>query len=142
MDTTRIMEVLPHRYPMLLVDRVVEIVDGERITGLKNVTINEPFFQGHFPGHPIMPGVLVIEAMGQVGGVLLLNESSEPEKNVVYFTGLDNVKFRRPVMPGDTIYFRVEMIYLRRGICRMKGSAYVDDELAAQAEMQAIVKEK
>jgi len=141
-DINAIEKLLPHRYPFLLVDRILELVPGERVTGIKNVTINEPFFQGHFPGHPIMPGVLVIEAMGQVGGVLLLNESSEPEKHVVYFTGLDNVKFRRPVMPGDTIYFRVEMIYFRRGICRMKGSAYVDDELAAQAEMQAIVKEK
>ena len=141
-DINAIQKLLPHRYPFLLVDRILELVPGERVTGIKNVTINEPFFQGHFPDHPIMPGVLVIEAMGQVGGVLLLNESSEPEKNVVYFTGLDNVKFRRPVMPGDTIYFRVEMIYLRRGICRMKGTAYVDDEMAAQAEMQAIIKEK
>lgn len=141
-DINAIQKLLPHRYPFLLIDRILELVPGERVTGIKNVTINEPFFQGHFPGHPIMPGVLIIEAMGQVGGVLLLNESSEPEKSVVYFTGLENVKFRRPVVPGDTIYFRVEMIYLRRGICRMKGAAYVDDELAAQAEMQAIVKEK
>lgn len=141
-DINAIQKLLPHRYPFLLVDRILELVPGERVTGIKNVTINEPFFQGHFPGHPIMPGVLVIEAMGQVGGVLLLNETTEPEKSVVYFTGLDNVKFRRPVVPGDTIYFRVEMIYLRRGICRMKGTAYVDDEMAAQAEMQAIVKEK
>lgn len=141
-DIEAIQRLLPHRYPFLLVDRILELVPGERVTGIKNVTANEPFFQGHFPGRPIMPGVLVVEAMGQVGGVLLLNESSEPEKHLVYFTGLDNVKFRRPVVPGDTIYFRVEMIYYRRGICKMKGAAYVDDELAAQAEMQAIVKEK
>jgi UDP-3-O-[3-hydroxymyristoyl] N-acetylglucosamine deacetylase/3-hydroxyacyl-[acyl-carrier-protein] dehydratase len=141
-DINAIQRLLPHRYPFLLVDRILELEPGERVTGIKNVTANEPFFQGHFPEHPIMPGVLVIEAMGQVGGVLLLNESSEPEKNVVYFTGLDNVKFRRPVLPGDTIYFRVEMIYNRRGICKMKGEAFVEDELAAQAEMQAIVREK
>lgn len=141
-DINAIQRLLPHRYPFLLVDRILELEPGERVTGIKNVTANEPFFQGHFPEHPIMPGVLVIEAMGQVGGVLLLNESSEPEKSVVYFTGLDNVKFRRPVMPGDTIYFRVEMIYNRRGICKMKGEAFVEDELAAQAEMQAIVREK
>ncbi len=141
-DINAIQRLLPHRYPFLLVDRILELEPGERVTGIKNVSMNEPFFQGHFPGHPIMPGVLVIEAMGQVGGVLLLNESSEPENSVVYFTGLDNVKFRRPVMPGDTLYFRVEMIYNRRGICKMKGEAFVGDELAAQAEMQAIVRER
>lgn len=141
-DITAIEKILPHRYPFLFVDKILELVPGERVTGIKNVTINEPFFQGHFPNHPIMPGVLIIEAMGQVGGVLLLNESSDPEKSVVYFTGLNNIKFRRPVVPGDTIYFRVEMIYNRRGICKMKGAAYVEEELAAQAEMQAIIKEK
>lgn len=141
-DINAIQKLLPHRYPFLLVDRILELEPGERVTGIKNVTANEPFFQGHFPGHPIMPGVLVIEAMGQVGGVLLLNESTDPENNVVYFTGLDAVKFRRPVMPGDTLYIRVEMIYNRRGICKMKGEAFVGDELAAQAEMQAIVREK
>jgi UDP-3-O-[3-hydroxymyristoyl] N-acetylglucosamine deacetylase/3-hydroxyacyl-[acyl-carrier-protein] dehydratase len=141
-DINAIQRILPHRYPFLLVDRILELTPGERVTGIKNVTMNEPFFQGHFPGHPIMPGVLIIEAMGQCGGVLLLNESSEPEKQVVYFTGLDNVKFRRPVIPGDILYFQVDMIYLRRGICKMRGAAYVGDELAASAEMQAIVRDK
>ncbi len=141
-DINAIQKILPHRYPFLLIDRILELSPGEFVTGIKNVTANEPFFQGHFPGHPIMPGVLIIEAMGQCGGVLLLNESAEPEKMVVYFTGLDNVKFRKPVMPGDTLYFRVEMVYNRRGICKMKGTAFVDEEMAAQAEMQAIVREK
>ncbi len=141
-DTAAIERILPHRYPFLLVDRIIELIPNERVTGIKNVTINEPFFQGHFPGHPIMPGVLIIEAMGQVGGVLLLNTVDEPEKHLVFFTGLDNVKWRRPVIPGDTLYFRVELIYFRRGICKMKGSAFVGEELAAQAEMQAVVRER
>ena len=102
MDSAQIMRLLPHRYPMLLVDRVVEVVKGERIVGIKNVTVNEPFFQGHFPGHPIMPGVLLVEAMAQVGGLLLLDEIEDPEQKVLYFMTMDKVKFRRPVTPGDT----------------------------------------
>jgi UDP-3-O-[3-hydroxymyristoyl] N-acetylglucosamine deacetylase / 3-hydroxyacyl-[acyl-carrier-protein] dehydratase len=141
-DVNAIKKILPHRYPFLFVDKILELVPGERVTGIKNVTVNEPFFEGHFPGHPIMPGVIITEAMGQVGGILLLNEAADPENYLVFFTGLNNVKFRRPVYPGDQLYIRVEMIYNRRGICKMKGTAYVDDELAAQAEMQAILKEK
>ncbi len=138
-DINAIERILPHRYPFLLVDRILELVPGEQVTGIKNVTINEPYFQGHFPGHPIMPGVLVVEAMGQAGGVLLLNTAANPDEKLVFFTGLDKVKFRRPVHPGDQLHLRVEMIFFRRGICRMKGTAYVGDQLAAEAEMQAVV---
>ncbi len=138
-DINAIQKIMPHRYPFLLVDRILELSPGEFVTGIKNVTINEPFFQGHFPGQPIMPGVLIIEAMGQVGGVLLLNSVEEPEKHLLFFTGLDSVKWRKQVTPGDTLFLRVELIYFRRGICKMKGAAYVGEEMAAQAEMQAVV---
>jgi len=137
MDTTRIMEVLPHRYPMLLVDRVVEIVDGERITGLKNVTINEPFFQGHFPGHPIMPGVLICEALAQTGGLLVMANMEDLEGKVVYFMTMDDVKFRRPVVPGDTLMLEVEMVQTRGDVVRMKGKALVEGNVAAEAEFKA-----
>ncbi len=138
-DSQAIQKILPHRYPMLLVDRIIDLAPAEKVVAIKNVSINEPFFQGHFPGHPIMPGVLIIEAMGQSGGVLLLNSVDNPEDKVVYFTGLDKVKFRKPVMPGDQIRFTVEMTMFRRGICRMKGVAHVDGNLVAEAEMQAVI---
>lgn len=138
-DSEAIEKLLPHKYPMLLVDRVLELVPSERVVGIKNVTRNEPFFNGHFPGHPVMPGVLIVEAMGQTGGVLLLNSVENPETKVVYFTGLENVKFRKPVTPGDQIRFTVEMLLFRRGICKMKGTAHVDDTLVAEAEMTAAV---
>ncbi len=137
-----IMKVLPHRYPFLLVDRVLELEEGKRIVGLKNVTINEPFFQGHFPGHPIMPGVLIIEAMAQVGGVLLLGVTSDPDSKVVYFMSLDNVKFRRPVKPGDQLRLEVEVVQLRNTVCRMRGVARVDGEIAAEADMAAMVRDR
>jgi UDP-3-O-[3-hydroxymyristoyl] N-acetylglucosamine deacetylase/3-hydroxyacyl-[acyl-carrier-protein] dehydratase len=144
MDIGRIMDVLPHRYPFLLVDRIVEIEGDKRIVGIKNVTINEPFFQGHFPGHPIMPGVLIIEAMAQVGGMLLLThfEGQNVGDKVVYFMSLDNVKFRRPVLPGDQIRFELEMIAFRGKTCRMKGQGFVDGQLVAEAEMMAVVVDK
>jgi UDP-3-O-[3-hydroxymyristoyl] N-acetylglucosamine deacetylase/3-hydroxyacyl-[acyl-carrier-protein] dehydratase len=136
-DITRIMQHLPHRYPMLLVDRIVEFETGKRIVGIKNVTINEPFFQGHYPGHPIMPGVLIIEAMAQVGGLLLMDAVENPEEKVVYFMSLDNVKWRRPVTPGDQIRFELEMMSLRRHVCKMRGEGFVDGNLVAEAEMMA-----
>lgn len=136
-DVMEILDVLPHRYPLLLVDRVVEFESGKRIVGLKNVTINEPFFRGHFPDHPIMPGVLIIEAMGQVGGLLLMDALEDTEKKVVYFMALDNVKWRRPVMPGDQILFEVEMVNLRRRVCKMKGKGTVNGRVVAEAEMMA-----
>ncbi len=139
-----IMDVLPHRYPFLLVDRIIEIEGQQRIVGIKNVTINEPFFQGHFPGLPIMPGVLIIEAMAQVGGMLLMShfEGQSVEDKVVYFMSLDNVKFRRPVVPGDQIRFELEMLQFRGKTCRMKGVGYVDGQVVAEAEMMAMVTDK
>ena len=141
MDIAKIMDYLPHRYPFLLVDRIVEVEGQKRIVGIKNVTINEPFFQGHFPGHPIMPGVLIIEAMAQVGGMLLMShfEGQDTANKVVYFMSLDNVKFRRPVVPGDQIRFELEMLQFRGKTCRMKGAGYVDGQVVAEAEMMAMV---
>lgn len=136
-DAQQIMQYLPHRFPMLLVDRIVDFESGKRIVGIKNVTINEPFFQGHYPGHPIMPGVLIIEAMAQVGGLLLMDAIDRPEDKVVYFMSLDNVKWRRPVTPGDQIVFELEMLQFRRHVCRMRGEGYVDGQLVAEAELMA-----
>lgn len=141
-DIQKIMQYLPHRYPMLLVDRIVEFEAGKRIVGIKNVTINEPFFQGHYPGHPIMPGVLIIEAMAQVGGLLLMEAVENPEGKVMYFMSLDNVKWRRPVTPGDQIRFEVEIMQLRRHVCRMRGVGYVDGQVVAEAEMMARIMDR
>ena len=137
-----IMRVLPHRYPFLLVDRILELDAGKRVVGVKNVTINEPFFAGHFPGHPIMPGVLIIEAMAQVGGMLLLGAVPDPEEKVVYFTSLDNVRWRRPVKPGDQLRFELDLLQVRGMMCKMKGVAKVDGELVAEAEMGAMVRDR
>ncbi len=137
MGIDEILGIIPHRYPMLLVDRILEIHGRERIVGIKNVTANEPFFQGHFPGHPIMPGVLIIEAMAQVGGMLLMGTVDDPESKVVYFMAIDDVKFRRPVVPGDQIRFELEMLQLRGRNCRMRGVGYVDGRPVAEAEMTA-----
>ncbi|MCU0615673.1 MAG: UDP-3-O-acyl-N-acetylglucosamine deacetylase [Gemmatimonadaceae bacterium] len=137
-----ILKVLPHRYPFLLVDRILEIEEGKRIVGLKNVTINEPFFQGHFPGHPIMPGVLIVEAMAQVGGMLLMRTIEDPESKVVYFMSLDNIKFRRPVKPGDQIRFELEVVQLRGTTCKMRGVGYVDGDVVAQADMAAMIRDR
>ncbi|HWE43574.1 MAG TPA: 3-hydroxyacyl-ACP dehydratase FabZ [Gemmatimonadaceae bacterium] len=137
-----IMKTLPHRYPFLLVDRILEMEEKKRIVGLKNVTINEPFFQGHFPGHPIMPGVLIIEAMAQVGGILLMGQIEGYESKVVYFMSLDNVKFRRPVKPGDQLRFELDMIQIRGMVCKMRGVAKVDGEVVCEADMAAMVRDK
>jgi UDP-3-O-[3-hydroxymyristoyl] N-acetylglucosamine deacetylase/3-hydroxyacyl-[acyl-carrier-protein] dehydratase len=144
MDISKIMDYLPHRYPFLLVDRIIEVEGRKRIVGLKNVTINEPFFQGHFPGHPIMPGVLIIEAMAQVGGMLLMShfEGQDTANKVVYFMSLDQVKFRRPVVPGDQIRFELDMLQFRGKTCRMKGVGFVDGQVVAEAEMMAMVVDK
>jgi UDP-3-O-[3-hydroxymyristoyl] N-acetylglucosamine deacetylase/3-hydroxyacyl-[acyl-carrier-protein] dehydratase len=127
---------------MLLVDRIVEFVSGERIVGIKNVTINEPFFQGHYPGHPIMPGVLILEAMAQCGGLLLMDEVEDPDEKVVYFMTMDNVKFRRPVTPGDQIVFELEVTQFRRQVCRMAGRGVVDGNVVAEAEFMARIMDK
>jgi len=137
-----IMKVLPHRYPFLLVDRILEIEEKKRIVGLKNVTINEPFFQGHFPGHPIMPGVLIVEAMAQVGGMLLLGSIADPDTKVVYFMSLDNVKFRRPVKPGDQLRFELDVVQLRGTVCKMRGVGKVDGEVVVEADMAATIRDR
>jgi UDP-3-O-[3-hydroxymyristoyl] N-acetylglucosamine deacetylase/3-hydroxyacyl-[acyl-carrier-protein] dehydratase len=142
LEIEEIMKVLPHRYPFLLVDRILEVEDGKRIVGVKNVTINEPFFQGHFPGHPIMPGVLIVEAMAQVGGMLLMGSVPDRENKVVYFTSLNNVKWRRPVKPGDQLRFELELLQVRGMMCKMSGVAKVDDQVVCEAEMGAIVRNK
>ena len=136
------MRSIPHRYPFLLVDRVVELSPGERIVALKNVTINEPFFQGHFPGAPIMPGVLIIEAMAQTGAVLLLHDMQGRESKLVYFTGIDHARFRRTVVPGDQIRFTLEVVKLRSRSCKMRGRAEVDGQLAAEAEILSALVER
>jgi beta-hydroxyacyl-ACP dehydratase FabZ len=142
LDVTKILDLLPHRYPFLLVDRVLEVHGTQKIVGLKNVTINEPFFQGHFPGHPIMPGVLIVEAMAQTGGLLLMEQIPDREKKVVYFMALENVKFRRPVVPGDQLRMEVEMLQFRGKVARMKGVALVEGKVATEAEMLAGIVDK
>ena len=142
MDIERILSVLPHRYPFLLVDRILEVDGTSRIVGLKNVTINEPFFQDHFPGHPIMPGVLIVEAMAQVGGCLVMGTIERPETKVVYFMALDRVRFRRPVRPGDQLRLEVEVLQVRGPTCRMKGVATVEGKVVAEAEMMAQVMDR
>ena len=133
----RIMEHLPHRYPFLLVDRVLEFEPEKRIVGLKNVTISEPYFQGHYPGHPVMPGVLIIEAMAQAGGLLLMDSVSDRENKVVYFMSLDKVKWRKPVIPGDQLLLEVEMVQFRRNVCKLRGVARVEGKVVAEADMMA-----
>jgi 3-hydroxyacyl-[acyl-carrier-protein] dehydratase len=134
MFTDEILKVLPHRYPFLLVDRILELEPGHRAVGLKNVTLNEPFFQGHFPGHPIMPGVLLIEAMAQVGGVILLTMSGNQGK-LAYFGGMDKVRFRRPVVPGDTLITEVEVVKHRGSFGWVRGIARVDGQVAVKGDL-------
>src|SRR5256712_7870977 len=126
---TDIMKLLPHRYPMLMVDRIVELEPEKRIVGLKNVTINEEFFQGHFPGVPVMPGVLIIEAMAQVAGVLVCRELPDREQKLIYFTGIENARFRRPVVPGDQLRIEMEVLNSRNNFGKMVGPATVDGKL-------------
>jgi beta-hydroxyacyl-ACP dehydratase FabZ len=142
-DIRKILSLLPHRYPFILVDRILDIKPGEKIVALKNVTINEPFFQGHFPANPIMPGVLIIEAMAQAGGVLVF-DALPPERQgaVVYFMGMDKVKFRKPVTPGDQIIFEISILKQRLNAIKMEGIAKVDGVLVAEAELMATIGEK
>lgn len=139
LDIQAVMDILPHRYPFILVDRILELVPNEKIIALKNVTINEPHFQGHFPGTPIMPGVLIIEAMAQAGGVLAFASLSPENKGLMYFMGIDNVRFRKPVLPGDQLLLELKIIKLRSKVFKMSGRATVDDKLVAEAVLMASI---
>ena len=142
LDVNDIMKLIPHRYPFLLVDKIVKLEKGKSCVGVKNVTINEPFFQGHFPGHPIMPGVLLIEAMAQCGGLLAIKSSDNEDDiagQVVYFMGIDKAKFRKPVFPGDTVEFHMEIIKLRKNLLHLSGIAYVDGAKVCEAEVKAML---
>ena len=138
-EVEEIRSLLPHRYPFLLVDRIIALDPERRIIGLKNVTINEPFFQGHFPGRAIMPGVLIIEAMAQVGGILAIKSLPPGSKAVVFLAGINEARFRRPVVPGDQLRFEVETLKRREAYWKMLGKAFVGSDLASEAEVTAMV---
>ena len=142
LDTQAIQQLLPHRYPFLLVDRIIELVPKQRIVGLKQVTINEPFFKGHFPGAPVMPGVLVVEALAQVGAVLALREIEDRDHKLVFFTGIKEARFRRPVVPGDTLILEVTALRIGSRVQRMRGEAKVDGQLCADADIMSIVADR
>ena len=137
MDIKAILDLIPHRYPFVMVDRILELDLGKTITGLKNVSMGEPFFQGHFPGEPVMPGVLILEGMAQVGAVLAYMSNDTEEGQLVYFAGLDKVRFRQIVRPGDQLILKLELIRQKRKIIKMSGKAYVDDVLVTEAELLA-----
>jgi 3-hydroxyacyl-[acyl-carrier-protein] dehydratase len=138
LDINQIQQILPHRYPFLLIDRITALETGKRVTAIKSVTMNEPYFAGHFPGHPVMPGVLVVEAMAQAGGLLIMREFKTNSK-LVLFTGIDKCKFRKQVTPGDQLRIEVEVLAFRRNVGRMQGAAYVGDKLACEAELSCVV---
>ena len=137
LNIQQIMKILPHRYPFLLIDRLEEVEEGVKVFGYKNVTINEPFFQGHFPDHPTMPGVLIVEAMAQVGGAYVSVIDEIGDDRLTYFVGIDKARFRKPVLPGDVLRLEVELLSKRRGIYQFSGKAYVGDSLAAEANLMA-----
>ena len=142
-DVREIMKIMPHRYPFLLVDRIETLKEGEEIVGIKNVSINEPFFVGHFPDNPIMPGVLIVEAMAQVGGILAFHSSpKEWAGSLVYFMGIDKVRFRQPVVPGDQLRLKLTTIRQKKRIFKMRGEAYVGDTMVAEAELMAAIERK
>lgn len=141
-DIVEIMKILPHRYPFLLIDKIIELEPGKKVVALKNVTINEPFFQGHFPEMPIMPGVLIVEGMGQAGGVLAFETMPvERRGDLIYFMGMDKVRFRKPVVPGDQLIFQLKIIKLRTKVVKMFGEAFVGEKRVAEAELMASVGE-
>lgn len=141
LSNVEIQEIIPHRYPFLLVDKIIDIDFGKKAVGIKNVTANEPFFQGHFPGKPVMPGVLIVEAMAQVGAVSILG-MEEYKGKLAMFTGIDGLRFRRQVVPGDTLRMEVEMLKFKRGIGKAKAEAYVGDELAVSGELMFAIIDK
>lgn len=138
----QILEVLPHRYPLLLVDRILEWEEGKRIVGLKNVTANEPHFQGHFPGAPVMPGVLIIEALAQCGAILFLKDLEDRESKLFYFGGIDKARFRKPVVPGDQLILEMVVLQSRSSTAKFKGTAHVDGKTVAEAELMSIVADR
>jgi beta-hydroxyacyl-ACP dehydratase FabZ len=138
MTIQEIMKILPHRYPMLLVDRILEIDPGKRIIGLKNVTANEQFFQGHFPGAPVMPGVLIVEAMAQCGAVLFLRDMPDRDKRLFLFGGVDKARFRKPVVPGDQLIMEIEVLQRRASTVKLRGAARVNDAVVAEAELLSV----
>lgn len=138
-DIQEILQFLPHRYPFLLIDRIVEFERTKRLVAIKNVTINEPFFQGHFPGYPIMPGVLVVEAMAQAGGIIMLYEIADRNEKLVVFTGIERAKFRRPVTPGDQVRIEVEVLSMRPRAGRILGRAFVEGKLACEATLTCMI---
>jgi len=146
LDVMQIQEILPHRYPFLLVDRITDMEEGKSVIGYKNVSISEPVFEGHFPGHPIYPGVMILEGMAQAGGILALksnNLSAKEIKNkVIYFISIDKAKFRNPVRPGDRLEYRVDVKKLRGNLIVLEGKAYVEDTLIAEAELKAMIMDK
>jgi len=137
LDITQIQAILPHRYPFLLVDRIIEYEPGKRVVGIKNVTLNEPFFQGHFPGAPVMPGVLIVESMAQTAGVMMLANLPDRDQKLVFFTGIDGAKFRRPVVPGDQLRLELRVLRLRPRYIKLRGEAYVGANLVAEAEISS-----
>lgn len=141
-DVNAIMRIIPHRYPFLLVDKIIEFNPGKSIVGIKNVTINEQFFQGHFPDHPIMPGVLIVEGMAQAGGIILLRQMEDPSEWLAYFASIDNVKFRKPVLPGDTLRYEMKVVSLKRNLAKMRGEAYVGNDKVAEGDFMAILQKK
>ena len=142
LDSVAIQNILPHRYPFLLVDKIIELEPRVRIVGIKQVTANEQFFQGHFPGRPVMPGVLILEAMAQVGGVLAFKSVQVTGRPVVYLTGIDSAKFRKPVVPGDRLRFEVDVVKKRAPFWKMQAKAYVEDDVVCEAEVTAMVTEE
>ncbi|QFR48914.1 3-hydroxyacyl-ACP dehydratase FabZ [Sulfurimonas lithotrophica] len=146
MDVTQIQKIIPHRYPFLLVDRITEVNINKNLVGYKNISISEPVFQGHFPGHPIYPGVMILEGMAQAGGILAFQsmEMTEEEaaKKVVYFMSIDNAKFRTPVKPGDRLEYRISIVKQKAAIWMLRGEAFVDDKLVSEADLKAMIVDK